>query len=164
VRRIVIPGRRAAACAGQVLPLDQRPRALQRHNQRDEHDEGQVDQLTAVMRINQQQHTEHELSRVGEQRDGQHNRVSASMQPALKPDDRDDADHGHDHGGLADVGLGDEPEQGHHERVHQAGESGDRQRFAARMACGPKIVSSRTETATNNRPMSAAAAVAIAAR
>ena len=32
------------------------------------------------------------------------------------------------------------------------------------MAFGPKIVSSRTETATNNRPMSAAAAVAIAAR
>jgi len=32
------------------------------------------------------------------------------------------------------------------------------------MAFGPKIVSSRTETATNNRPTSAAAAVAIAAK
>jgi hypothetical protein len=32
------------------------------------------------------------------------------------------------------------------------------------MAFGPKIVSSRTETATNSRPMSAAAAVAIAAK
>jgi hypothetical protein len=40
VRRIVIPGHRGAACASQVLPLEQRPRALQRHNQRDENDEG----------------------------------------------------------------------------------------------------------------------------
>jgi hypothetical protein len=49
--------------------------------------------------INEQQHTESELSRVGKQRDGQHNPVSASVQPALEPDDRDDADHGHDHDG-----------------------------------------------------------------
>src|SRR5215475_373000 len=52
VRRVVIPGRRGAACASQVLPLEQRPRALQRHNQRGENDEGQLDQLIAVMWIN----------------------------------------------------------------------------------------------------------------
>jgi hypothetical protein len=65
--------------------------------------------------------------------------------PTLEPNDRDDADHGHDHRGLADVGLGDEPEQGHHERVHQADESGDRQRFAARHGIRPedRVVSDR---------------------
>ncbi len=52
VRRLLIPGHRAAARASQVLALEQRPRALQRHNQRDEHDDGQVDQLIAVMWIN----------------------------------------------------------------------------------------------------------------
>jgi len=145
VAPVVIPGHGGAACAGQVLALEQRPRALQRHNQRDENDEGQVDQLIAGMGVNEQQHTEPELGRVGKQRDGQHNPVSASVQPVLEPDDRDDANHGHDHGGLADVDLGDEPEQGHHKRVHQARESSDRQRFATRHGIRPedRVVSDR---------------------
>jgi hypothetical protein len=42
-------------------------------------DEGQVDELFAVMWINLQQQTESELSRVGKRRDGQHNPVSASV-------------------------------------------------------------------------------------
>jgi hypothetical protein len=79
VRRIVIPGHPGAACASQALPLEQRPRALQRHNQPGENDEGQVDELFAVMWINLQQQTESELSRVGKRRDGQHNPVSASV-------------------------------------------------------------------------------------
>jgi hypothetical protein len=52
VRRIVIPGHRGAVRASQVFALEQRPRALQRHNQRGENDEGQVDQLIAGVWIN----------------------------------------------------------------------------------------------------------------
>jgi hypothetical protein len=42
--------------------------------------------------------------------------------------------------------FGDEPEQGHDERVHQADEGSDRQRFAARYGVRPedRVVSDRS--------------------
>jgi hypothetical protein len=69
-----------------VIPLEQRPGPLERHDQRDENDEGQVDQLVAVMRLDEQHHPDGELARVGQQRDGQHDQAAAHVQPPLQPD------------------------------------------------------------------------------